>query len=309
MYGADEDAPDARERTMTLWQMTPVIAHHGEGAYWDAKGAAWLSVDMLTGRVLVTSPTGQTGVIDLPDRVAAGVRPVESGDLLIVGEKSVWVFSRLHEQFGKLIDLPIAEGVRANEMALAPDGSVVVGTMAYDPSPGTGSVLHIDSSGAIEVVLSGTHVSNGMVYFNEDHVAFVDSPTQTIRGFQIMKDGSWSSPTVLVDLSKQPGIPDGICMDAAGGIWVALWGGGQVQRWSKEGVLTDVVHLPVSQPTSVALGGPDLRTLAITTSSFGLEEGSERSAGAMFVLPVHTPGVPLTPIRQEFINGLRSGTP
>ncbi len=62
------------------------------------------------------------------------------------------------------------------------------------------------------------------------------------------------------------GVPDGLTLDAEGGLWVAIWGLGELRRYTPGGQLDTVVRLPVSQVTSAAFGGADLSTLYITTA-------------------------------------------
>lgn len=83
----------------------------------------------------------------------------------------------------------------------------------------------------------------------------------------------------LVDLD---GAPDGLTVDAEGYLWVALWGGSAVRRYSPAGELDDVLRLPVRQVTAVTFGGADLDQLFVTTSRQGLGAGAEPLAGALF---------------------------
>ena len=78
------------------------------------------------------------------------------------------------------------------------------------------------------------------------------------------------------------GYPDGMAIDDEDGIWVALWGGSAVHRCDRAGRLDLVVDLPVSNVTACAFGGPDLRTLFITTSRQGLDSADQPDAGAVF---------------------------
>lgn len=67
--------------------------------------------------------------------------------------------------------------------------------------------------------------------------------------------------------------------DQEGGVWIALWGGGAVQRYDARGVLTEVIELPVTNVTSCAFGGPAGTTLFVTTSRDGIAPSSEPFAG------------------------------
>ena len=84
------------------------------------------------------------------------------------------------------------------------------------------------------------------------------------------------------------GVPDGMALDAEGGMWVAINGGHTVHRYTAEGKLDAVVEVPPSQVTSCAFGGEDLDRLYITTSREDLPPSAEPQAGAVFHA---TPGV------------------
>jgi sugar lactone lactonase YvrE len=95
-----------------------------------------------------------------------------------------------------------------------------------------------------------------------------------------------------------PGIPDGLCVDAQGGVWVALWGGSRVLGITPEGVVGAQVDLPASQVTSCAFGGDDLRTLFITSAAIGLDaaaRAAEPRAGGLFAVDVGVAGLAATP--------------
>jgi sugar lactone lactonase YvrE len=89
----------------------------------------------------------------------------------------------------------------------------------------------------------------------------------------------------LIGLAEDEGLPDGLAVDAEGHLWLAVWDGGCVRRYSPAGELEMVVHLPVSRVTSVAFGGPDLIDLFVTTAREGLgaeQRRSEPLAGSVF---------------------------
>jgi sugar lactone lactonase YvrE len=87
-------------------------------------------------------------------------------------------------------------------------------------------------------------------------------------------------------------MPDGMAVDAEGGVWVAVWGGGVIQRYNAAGRLTGVVRLPAANVTSCAFGGPNLDQIYITTA-----EGPGRSAGALFTCAAGVTGLPAYPYR------------
>jgi sugar lactone lactonase YvrE len=90
-------------------------------------------------------------------------------------------------------------------------------------------------------------------------------------------------------------MPDGLAVDAEGGVWVALWGGSQVRRFTADGMLDDIVELPVSQVTSCAFGGEDWGELYITSASWEYDEArfqDEPLAGAVFAARPGVSGMP-----------------
>jgi sugar lactone lactonase YvrE len=87
-------------------------------------------------------------------------------------------------------------------------------------------------------------------------------------------------------------VPDGLAVDAEGGVWAAVWGGSVIQRYGPDGKLTGVVRLPAANVTSCAFGGPELDQLFVTTAA-----GPGRSAGALFSCPAGVRGLPAFPYR------------
>jgi sugar lactone lactonase YvrE len=90
-------------------------------------------------------------------------------------------------------------------------------------------------------------------------------------------------------------MPDGMTIDAEGGLWVAFWGGWDVRRIAPDGSVDAVVTVPAAQVTSCTFGGPDLRDLYITTAATGLAGDALRgqpTAGGLFHVRPGVPGRP-----------------
>jgi sugar lactone lactonase YvrE len=87
-------------------------------------------------------------------------------------------------------------------------------------------------------------------------------------------------------------------MDAAGHLWVAVWGGGEVRRYAPDGILVERVATGAPHTSSVAFAGDDLRTLVITTATSELGDEQLRAhpgSGRLFTVPVDVPGLPVAP--------------
>jgi L-arabinonolactonase len=121
-------------------------------------------------------------------------------------------------------------------------------------------------------------------------------PTGRILAYSYDVDaGRAHSPRLFADCSDQPGLPDGSTVDAEGFLWNAQWGGSRLVRYTPDGRVDRVVPVPVTNPTCIAFGGDDLRTLYVTTARFGLAAArlaDEPTAGGLFALRPGVPGVP-----------------
>jgi sugar lactone lactonase YvrE len=99
----------------------------------------------------------------------------------------------------------------------------------------------------------------------------------------------------FVTIDSEAGRPDGLTVDSEGGVWVALYDGGAVHRYTPNGALDAVIEVPARQTTACTLGGPDLDQLYITTSRQGIEPGDDPLAGSLFRVGVGVKGLPVRP--------------
>lgn len=261
-------------------QLTDAVAFHGEGPVWDARLGRLLWVDLLAGDLLLTDPGGGTERRHV-DSVAACVVPRAGGGHVVATGRGFTLLDAdgAAEALPDVWDDP---AVRMNDGACDPQGRFFCGSMAYGALPGRGALYRLDPDRSVHRVLSGVTISNGLGWSPSGETAYyVDTPTQRVD--VCSPDLSTRAPFVSVDR----GSPDGLTVDAEGGVWVALWGGHAVHRYAPDGTLEAVVELPVGQVSSCAFGGDGLRTLFITTSAEGLAD-PEPAAGALFAV---VPGV------------------
>jgi sugar lactone lactonase YvrE len=167
-------------------------------------------------------------------------------------------------------------------------GRLFAGTMAFDGATDRGALYRF-AAGHLDMVLSPVSVSNGLDWSPDNSTMYyVDSALQRIDRIDYDLDtGELGQRSPFVVVATEDGIPDGLCVDAAGYVWVAFVAGWCVRRFDPTGQLDLVVRLPVANVTACAFGGPTLEDLYITTASDGLD-GEERErqplAGALFRL-------------------------
>jgi sugar lactone lactonase YvrE len=276
---------------MRAEQLTDPVAYHGEGPVWSERwgGLRWL--DMLAGDLLSLAPDGTVGRRHVSTIVAA-VRPRRQGGAVLGIERGF----ALEDADGKVTRLDEVwsdTGVRMNEGGCDPGGRFYCGSMAYDQRPGAASLYRLDPDRSVEVVLSGVTVSNGLEWSPDGTRAYYnDTATHQVSVFDYDTDAGLHGRRALVELDRRP---DGLTVDAQGGVWVALSNGGAVRRYTPEGVLDTVIEVPARKVTACTFGGAELEQLFITTSREGLAEGEDPLAGALFVA---APGVHGMPVRE-----------
>ena len=263
----------------------------GEGPHWDAATGELVRVDITRGRVHRLDPaSGRASSIELGDLVGFAIPRASGG--LVVGLRRAVV---LLDPDGTRRTLTTLESDlpdnRLNDAKCDPAGRLWAGTMAMGETQPDGALYRIEADGTTERVVSGLTISNGLDWSPDASLMYLnDTPTQRIDVFD--HDPSTGAVTGRRPFARiEQGFPDGLTVDADGGVWVALFGGGQVRRYSPDGRLDVVVPLPVTNGTSLTFGGPDYTDLYVTTARHHLDAAqlaAQPLAGAVFVLQ---PGV------------------
>jgi sugar lactone lactonase YvrE len=186
-----------------------------------------------------------------------------------------------------------------NDAKCDPVGRLWAGSMAFDFRPGAASLYRLDRTG-ITRVLTDLTISNGLGWSPDATLMyFIDSGTNRVDVLDYdLASGTIGERRPFVTLAPSHGMPDGLAVDADGGVWVACFGTGQVRRYAPEGQLDEVLDLPVRQGTSCCFGGPDLSDLYVTSAAYRLSEADLREqplAGSLFVCTPGVVGQPSTP--------------
>ncbi|MFE0251175.1 SMP-30/gluconolactonase/LRE family protein [Streptomyces sp. NPDC059010] len=254
----------------------------GEGPTWDPATGRLLWIDILRSRIHTYDPvSGRRSVRTTPQHIGA-VKPRVGGGLVLNLRDGVGLLDP-DDTFRWLHHEPVP-GRRANDAAVAPDGALWAGTMRYDEAPGGGTLSRFTGDGAARVVLDDVAVSNGTGWSPDGRLMYyVDSPTRRIDVFD-HADGEVSDRRPFAEIEDGAGFPDGLTVDADGCVWVALWEGSAVRRYTPAGELDRVIPLPVPRVTACAFAGPDLTDLYITTARVGLTSPPPL-AGSVFVVP------------------------
>jgi sugar lactone lactonase YvrE len=268
-------------------------AEIGEGPIWDDRSCRLHWVDIRAGLVHRFSP------VDGSDLVLNVGQPVGSIGL---GAKGGLVLA-LRDGFGlmpagadRLVSLIEVEkeltGNRMNDGRCDAAGRFWAGTMsaAQDHRVGAGSLYRLEelaNSLTPVRVFGGLTVANGIDWSPDGRLMYyIDSPTQRVDVFDFDADsGAVSRRRPFVEIPAADGLPDGMVVDAEGGVWVALFRAGRMRRYSPDAEIKQEIEVPVTLVTSAAFGGPDLSDLYITTARHRLapkEREYQTHAGSLF---------------------------
>ena len=194
-----------------------------------------------------------------------------------------------------------SEGSRMNDGAADPQGRFWAGTVA--DRPGAGVLYRLERDGRVDPVLDGLTTSNGIGWSPDGRTMYLaDSGPRVIHAFDFDGDaGTISGGRVLVTVPEDVGAPDGLTVDADGDLWVAIWGGGRVHRYSPAGELRQVLAVPAVADDELRVRRPRPASAVRHDRHRGLDgrRASRRPEGRAR-LPIRdrcdrTPGRPVPP--------------
>lgn len=281
-------------KPVCIWQAGAAL---GEGPLWSEREQALYWVDILNSRLHRHSLRGGQHSWQIPRGVSA-VAECE-GDGLIITQRHG--FARFDPVTGLVTPLVQVEtdlpGNRFNDGKCDARGRFWAGTMDFHCKQETGSLYRLDPDLSWHRIDSGYAVTNGPAWSADWRTLYHnDSVNGRMFAFDYDVDtGAVSNKRLFRQFDKQDGSPDGMTVDAEGGLWVAHWGASKLSRFDAAGRVTMTVEMPCSQVTSCAFGGPGLRTLFITCAADGLtpeQQQREPLAGGLFAIEMDIAGMP-----------------
>jgi sugar lactone lactonase YvrE len=257
----------------------PLAAELGEGPVWSHADRALWFVDIKGRQVHRFDPLTEEGRSWVaPDQVSFALPA--SGSSLVAGLPGR--LARFMPETGDFETCITIEGHRPknrlNDGCVDNAGRLWFGTMDDLEVEASGTLYCWDGASAPAPRDHGFVISNGPAHSPDGRVLYhTDTVRRTIYCFDLAADGSVSGKRPFIEIEEAAGWPDGTTVDAEGCLWVALWGGWTVRRYSPKGDLLEIVELPCAQVTKVALGANDLKTAFVTTARKGLGHEELRS--------------------------------
>jgi sugar lactone lactonase YvrE len=261
----------------------------GEGPVWDPSRQRLLWVDIVAGTVFAgrLDPFSVTSSWSFPGTVGA-VAVSADGSLLVAGRESLTRVDLDGTRTRLGVVLRADSGSRLNDGAVDPQGRFLVGSLSLADETGSEQEVLTRFEGGRTTLLDGDlTLSNGLAWSpGGGRLYSIDSVPGIVYG----RDYPAGAREELFRITD--GLPDGLCVDAEGNLWIAIWGRGRVEKRTPAGELLAFVETGAPHTTSVAFAGPDLDVLVITSATQGLSLARFPSSGRIFTARVGTAGLP-----------------
>lgn len=274
--------------TESVRPLTDVSCVLGEGPVWSGADQALYWID-IEGQAVHRWAWGasDTESWQLPALVGClAIR--ERGGLVVALRTGIHTLDLNSAQLDFVVDPEVdLPGNRYNDGTVDPAGRFWIGGMVLTGEPRSAGLYRIEPDGRYHRVLSGLGCSNGIGFSPDAKIMYhTDSETRTITAYDVdIETGEIFRPRNFV--VDDGCTPDGLTVDAQGFVWSAKWDGARLVRYAPDSSIDRIVPLPIQRPTSVAFGGPDLRTLFITSARTGMSPGElagQPLAGRLLVI-------------------------
>lgn len=274
-------------------------ARLGEGPLWDGDSQVLYWVDIYNHRVHIFEPSSGDDCHWDVGGLASALALAGDQRLLVAIDNRIATLDLTSGAVTTLatVDFP-DPGTRFNDGKCDPQGRFWIGSLS--PTPGQAALYRYDPDGSLQTMETGLTISNGLGWSpGGDTFYLTDSPTRCIYAYRFDgATGTIHDRRIAINLGDEPVEPDGLAIDAEGNLWTALWDGGCVAGFRPNGDPLGRIFLPVPRPTCPTFGGPDRRTLYVTTASVGLSQQEIQQsieAGDLFAIAMPTAGLPSHP--------------
>lgn len=256
---------------MTQWS---AVAAGGwelaERPLWDGDSLVW--VDVYGGALWRLGADGSTASHAFTAPVGFAALRIDGGYVVGANDQLVFV-DHSFQVDADPVEVALPTGVRLNDGACDPVGRLWFGGACADGTHGRAPLYCYEPrNGELRAIRSDVTESNGLAWSPDGRTMYyVDTGEPVIQAYDYdLESGSISRRRDLVRIDR--GLPDGLIVDSDGALWLAVWEGAVVHRYSPDGDLIAEFETPMSNPTCPALGGSDGRTLVVTSGWEGMSD-------------------------------------
>lgn len=263
-----------------------VGAELAEGPLWQAAENAVYFVDIKGRRIhRLSVATGEQRTWEAPDQPGF-LAPLADGTFVCGLPRGLYRFDAASGEFNKLTEVePHLPGNRLNDGFVDAQGRLWFGSMDDGEEAPSGTLYRVNEAGAAIAQDDDYVITNGPAMSPDGRTLYHnDTMRRVVYAFDVAADGTLSGKRIFAAISGD-GHPDGMAVDADGFVWIALFGGWRIERYSPAGELVDQVPLPCANVTKLAFGDDDLKTVYVSTAWKGLtavERQHQPQAGGLF---------------------------
>lgn len=274
----------------------------GEGPCWDARAGRLYWFDIKRLKLHGFEPeSGRTQEWPLPVQSSAAA-PREAGGLVLATNQGLALFDPDRGSFHLHHPLQAPEGFRVNDGKIDVAGRLWWSHMHDEGGREPGKVFCTGPEWTTRVAVDAIHIANAVSCSPDGRTFYLaNSAEQTLYAYDLDPGpGELSNRRVFADTKGEDGAPDGAAVDIEGFLWSVQWGAARIVRYAPDGRIDGIVEMPVEQPSSCAFGGPELRTLFVTSAWDGLSDAKRAAqplAGSLFSFEPGVQGLALPRFR------------
>ena len=277
----------------------------GEAPLWHPVDGLLYWLDLVGGRLHRMDGEGrvETRPLDRPPPLGAIVAGDSPGRLIFTASDGVWRYDWATNGMEPLANPEAGrEAIGFNDAKVDRWGRLWIGTSDLTERDPRGALWCWAPGSPPVLADAGFTVVNGPAFSPDGTVLYLsDSVGRRVLAYDLAPDAAGlRNRRVFAEMAVDECYPDGLTVDAEGGLWVAHWDGWRVTRFSPEGERTLVIPLPVPRVTSVAFGGPALSVLFATSARLDLSAALLDAAplsGALFAVDTGFSGIAETTFR------------
>jgi sugar lactone lactonase YvrE len=274
----------------------------GEGICWDEQTQMLYWIDLLENKIFAYDINKSSlKIIDVGQNTGC-VAVREKGGLIAGLQNGIFF---VDVDTGKLTPVVDPEsdkpGNRFNDGECDCMGRLWAGTMSKKLDSGSGdntplgALYLIDTDFKVTTKLPAVTISNGIGYSPDNKIMYyIDSPTRNVDAFDFDKEtGEITNRRAVVRVAEEVGMPDGLTVDADGNLWVGMWGGGAVVKYSPQtGRMLEKIEIPAPFVTTMVFGGKDMDEMFVNTAKMNTDLNKYPDAGGVFRIKMDVKGQP-----------------
>lgn len=274
----------------------------GEGPMWHSGRGSAFWLDILENNIFEYHPIDGTVKHYTGAQMISMICQISgNNDVLVAGAiGGVGTYDLRSQQLSLISDLSRDwEDHRCNDGAVDSAGNLLIGTTHVDHEPEEGDLYRVNGNWQVAKTIGRLSISNGICWSADGETMYhTDSPTREVNAFRYDKEtGVVMFDRLAIQIPESMGFPDGMSMDSAGTIWIAIWGGSGVGGFnSLTGQLEQWIPLPAPHVSSCAFVGAELDYLLVTTAQKEMtkeELASYPDSGSVFLIKMDVPGLPV----------------